>query len=226
MFHTVSQFSADRLAHFFPQIRSRIRYVHNGVTPHFFEPIKTEGRDFVTQAGLANRPYVLVPGGLHYRKNADLILTTARVLLRRFPDLQIVIVNHNNPVYLPAAYSLGERLKLLGFVSDSALHALYAMAKIVWFPSLYEGFGLPVVEAMACGTPVVASNSSSIPEIAGNAAILCDPKDPNAHLGAISSLLTDTLACEQFSEAGKLHAKRFTWSSSAAQLKESFDTLL
>ena len=224
MFHTVSEFSAERLGHFFPQLRSRIKCVHNGVTPHFFGPVPEAGKRFVEDAGLSGRPFVLVPGGLHFRKNAELILAAAPGLLQRFPDLIIAVVNHTNPIYAEKA-SRVPRMRLLGFVSDEALHALYAAATVVWYPSRYEGFGLPVVEAMACGASVVASNSSSIPEIAGEAALLVDPATPEAHVDAIASLLSDPRAREQLTVLGKERASRFTWSVCAEQLMRHFDAL-
>ncbi len=226
LFHTVSEFSAERLAHFFPQIAGRIRCVHNGVTPHFFDPVPEAGTAFLRQAELSDRPFLLIPGGLHFRKNAELILAVLPALLKRFPDLLVIGVNHNDPVYLEPAASVGLNFRLLGFVSDDALHALYAAATIVWYPSRYEGFGLPVVEAMACGAPVVASNSSSIPEIAGKAALLADPSSPEAHLAALSDLLTDARAREQLSLAGRVQAQKFTWEQSAGRLKQEFDKLL
>jgi glycosyltransferase involved in cell wall biosynthesis len=226
LFHTVSEFSADRLAHFFPRIASRLRVVHNGVTPHFFGPVQPEGLRFVEEAGLAGRPFILVPGGLHFRKNAELILAAVPVLLRRFPELVVAVVNHTNPVYAQQAAVFAPRMRLLGFVSDEALHALYTAATVVWFPSRYEGFGLPVVEAMACGASVVASNSSSIPEIAGDAATLVDPADPQAHADAITALLSDPLARQQFGEAGRKRARSFTWDACVGHLKQQFDSLL
>ncbi len=226
LFHTVSQFSADRLGHFFPAIKSRIRAVHNGVTPRFFSSVAPEGHAYLAQAGLAHRTFILVPGGLHFRKNAELILAAAPALLQRYPDLVIAIVNHTNPAYAAKAEALAPRVRLLGFVSDEALHALYTAATVVWFPSRYEGFGLPVVEAMACGASVVASNSSSIPEIAGHAAILVDPADPKAHVDAISGLLTDPLARQQFAVMGRERAAHFTWAACANALKQQFDSLL
>ena len=226
LFHTVSEFSAGRLAHFFPEIASRIRCVHNGVTPHFFDAVPEAGTEFLRQAGLFDRPFLLIPGGLHFRKNAELILAVLPDLIQRFPDLIIAGVNHNDPVYLERAAALAPNVRLLGFVSDDALHALYAAATIVWYPSRYEGFGLPVVEAMACGAPVVASNGSSIPEIAGEAGLLADPESPEAHLAALSNLLTDERAREQLSTAGRVQARRFTWEQSAARLKQEFDKLL
>ena len=226
MFHTVSNFSAERLAHFFPSMRERIRVVHNGVTPHFFAPVPPAGDQYVAEQGLSNRAYILVPGGLHFRKNAELILETIPLLLARFPGLVIAIVNHSDAAYVDRAKALGSNVKLLGFVTDDALHALYTSATIVWFPSRYEGFGLPVVEAMACGTTVVASNSSSIPEIAGDAALLVNPASAQEHADALTNLLTDERARSQFALAGRERATAFTWASSAAQLKHHFDTLL
>jgi glycosyltransferase involved in cell wall biosynthesis len=226
MFHTVSHFSAERIGHFFPEIASRIRVVHNAVTPHFFTPVPEEGREYLIQNGLLEKPYILVPGGLHYRKNAELILEGCAQLLQRFPDIPIAVVNHSDPAYTERAQSLGPNLRLLGFVEDSALHALYTHAAVVWFPSRYEGFGLPVIEAMACGAAVVASNSSSLPEIAGDAAILVEPTNSTAHADAIAMLLTDPKAVQQLSAAGRTRAATFTWSSSAEQLKHCFDELL
>lgn len=226
MFHTVSQFSADRLAHFFPAIASRLRVIPNAVTPHFFDPVPASGYTFLNQVGLQDRPYILVPGGLHFRKNAELILAASSQLLKDSPDLIIAVVNHSNPAYVERAEALGPNFRILGFVEEDALHALYSAATLVWFPSRYEGFGLPIVEAMACGAPVVASDASSLPEIAGTAALLVDATDPGAHINAIRMLLRDSLACQQLSREGKLRASHFTWSSSAAQLKHCFDSLL
>ncbi|CAN5559192.1 hypothetical protein BH10ACI4_BH10ACI4_17830 [soil metagenome] len=226
MFHTVSHFSASRLAHFFPTITDRIRVVHNAVTPHFFEAVPGAGWDYLESVGLANRPFVLVPGGLHFRKNADLILTACPELIRLFPDLVIAVVNHSNTEYAEKAKAFQPNVKLLGFVDDSALHALYSAASVVWFPSRYEGFGLPVIEAMACGTPVVASNASSLPEIAGQAAMLVDPSDWKSHVRAIHDLLTDDRTRDEFSRTGRLRASLFTWESSARQIKQHFDSLL
>jgi glycosyltransferase involved in cell wall biosynthesis len=226
MFHTVSTFSASRLSHFFPSIASRIRVVPNAVAPHFFTEVPPEGRAYLEKSGLADRKFLLIPGGLHYRKNAELILEACPILMRDFPDLIIAVVNHSNEEYVQRAAALPSNFRLLGFVDEPALHALYSAATVVWFPSRYEGFGMPVIEAMACGAPVVASNASSLPEIAGDAAILVDPGESAEHIRAIASLLTDEAARIQFSGAGRRRSQQFTWTSSADQLKHHFDSLL
>jgi glycosyltransferase involved in cell wall biosynthesis len=226
LFHTVSHFSADRLVHFFPAIRSRIRVVHNAVAPLFFAPLPIEAQQFLERSGLSDRPFVLVPGGLHHRKNADLILAASAILQRRFPELTVVVVNHSDPAYVKQAQSLGAKFRLLGFVPDEALHALYTAAQVVWFPSRYEGFGLPVIEAMACGAPVVASNAASIPEIAGASALLIDPLNPQAHVDAIHDLLVDSRMRAEFTRSGRARAALYTWESSAYKLKKCFEAVL
>lgn len=226
LIHTVSHFSAERLAHFFPALASRVRVVHNAVTPHFFAPVPIEGAAYLRNQGLSTRPYLLIPGGLHFRKNADLILAAAPHLLDRYPDLVLAIVNHSNPAYADRAAALGPRVHLLGFVDEAALHALYAAATVVWFPSLYEGFGLPVLEAMAAGAPVVASNASSLPEISGDAALLADPHTPADHLEKLVALLDSASLREEFRHRGQQHAHQFTWERSAAQLTACFHSIL
>lgn len=226
MFHTVSNFSAERLGHFFPQIASRIRVVHNAVTPHFFAPVPPEGRQILDANGLSDRVYILVPGGLQFRKNAELILEAGARLKERFPNLTIVIPGHSDPAYAERVNALSPTFRLLGFVDDSSLHALYSNASVVWFPSRYEGFGLPVIEAMACAAPVVCSSAASLPEIAGDAAVLVDPANPVAHATAIEMLLTDSRARQDLSARGLSRAAGFTWASSAEKLLTCFKALL
>lgn len=226
LFHAVSQFSAERLAHFFPGIRSRIRVVHNAVTPHFFEPVEASGHAYLASAKLSNKPFILIPGGLHYRKNADLILQALPLLQNKHKDLKIVIVNHSDPAYVAKLRATGVKALVTGFVPDEALKALYTAARLVWFPSRYEGFGLPVIEAMACGTPVVTSRASSLPEIGGDVAVYADPNQAHSHVELVDAVLTDTGLQQQLRIKGRERAAKFTWRKAASELKAHFDSLL
>jgi glycosyltransferase involved in cell wall biosynthesis len=225
VFHTVSDFSAERLATYFPAIRSRLRVIHNAVTERFFAPVNAAGEEFLSGNGLAEKRYVLVPGGLHYRKNAELILRAWPILEQRVSDMTLVISGHCHPELKARATGL-PAVQFTGFVNDDQLAALYGGAQVVWFPSRYEGFGLPVVEAMACGTAVVASNSSSIPEIAGAAALLVDPNSLEENVEALESVLTDSGLRERLRSAGRKRASQFTWPRAAAQLHEVYSSVL
>ncbi len=226
MFHMISQFSADRTAHFFPSIKSRLRVIPNAASDSFFRPPTERGRQILARLGLTGRPYLLIPGGLHFRKNADLILEAWPLLHSRFPDLALVIINHSAPAYLARAQALGDSVILAGFQEDETLVALYGAAQLVWFPTRYDGFGMPVIEAMACGTAVVSSNTSGIPEIAGNAATLLSPDRMTDHVEAISGLLEDDRLREEFRRRGRRHAQQYTWERAAQQLAEEFRLLL
>jgi glycosyltransferase involved in cell wall biosynthesis len=107
--------------------------------------------------------------------------------------------------------NLRERIEQLGYVEEKDMPALYSMAGVYVYPSLYEGFGLPVLEAMQCGCPVVASNATSIPEVAGDAALLFDPRDVDAMAGAIRKVLTDARTREELVASGLRRAAMFSW---------------
>jgi glycosyltransferase involved in cell wall biosynthesis len=229
LLHTVSHFSAERIAHFFPSLKSRLRVIHNAVPPRFFQPTLPDGDRILQRSNLLDRPFILLPRGLWYRKNADLVLQAWSVLHPRHPDLQLVVSSHCDPVYrerIQAMEPASENVIFTGFISDDELCSLYHAAQLVWFPSRYEGFGLPVLEAMACGTPVVASNASALPEIAGDAALLVSPHSVEEHIEAIETLLQQSSMRQQLSLRGKLHAQQFTWERSATQLRQHFQSLL
>ncbi len=227
VFHTVSQFSAERLAHAFPAIRSRLRVIYNAVSPIFFEPF-APGMETVDPvlARLRGTRYILVPGGLHHRKNADMILRAWPILQSRIPDLTLVIAGNNHPDYVPAARSLGRSVKLTGYVEDDQLRTLYHGAQAVWFPTHYEGFGIPVLEAMACGTPVIASSTTAIPEVSGDAAVLIDPNSVDQHVQAIEAVVGDARLRAEMRELGRKRAAPFTWAASAAQLHAVYSGLV
>jgi glycosyltransferase involved in cell wall biosynthesis len=226
VFHTVSHFSAERLAAAFPMIRSRLRVIHNAVSSVFFEPFDLKAEELLRISHLNGKRFVLLPGGLHYRKNADLVLRAWPILRDLIPDLTLVVAGHNHPDYVPAARGLGPSVILTGFVEDQQLRALYHGAQAVWFPSQYEGFGIPVLEAMACGAPVVASNNTAIPEICGDAAVLVHPCSVDENVQAIEAVMKDGQLRANLQKQGKKRAEPFTWTASAAQLHSVYSELL
>ncbi len=226
MFHMISQFAADRTAHFFPAISSRLRVVPNAASESFFKPPSAKGQLILEQLSLQKSRFILTPGGLQHRKNADLILEAWPLIREKHPDVLLVIINWTDPVYQKRAEALGPSCVLAGFQEEEELVALYAAAALVWFPTRYDGFGMPVIEAMASGTPVVSTNATGIPEVAGAAAILLSPDQPHDHVDAISSLLSDNRLAEELSKAGRARAETYRWARSAESLAQHFRELL
>ena len=124
------------------------------------------------------------------------------------------------------ALGIGDDVRFLGWVSGAELEGLYALASVFVFPSLYEGFGLPVLEAMRRGVPVACSNRSSLPEVAGHAALLFDPEDPRAITAAIERLLRDPAEAQRLRSAGREQAARFTWAATARATVASYERAL
>ncbi len=226
LFHAISNFSAERMAHYFPEIATRIRVIPNAVSQAFFEPPTLAGTAIHDALGLDGVPYLLVPGGLHFRKNASVILDAWPELHRRCPELRLVVAGHNAPIYTGRAKTL-PGVVLAGFQEEAPLVALYHGAAAVWFPSRYEGFGMPVLEAMACGVPVVTSDTTALPEVAGGAAAaLVSPDRPRDHVDAITGLLQDSRARAEAIARGHARAQQFTWTRSTDQLVTVFRQLL
>ena len=176
--------------------------------------------------GLDERPYVLSVGTVQPRKNyVRLIKAFAQLRASR---LQLVIAGGMGWLYqdiLAEAEKHAGSVRLLGFVDDGDLPALYRNASLLAFPSLYEGFGLPVLEAMACGVPVICSDVSSLPEVAGDAALLVDPLATAGLTEALARVLEDAGLRRQMISNGLAQAARFTWEQAARQLLGSFDAL-
>jgi glycosyltransferase involved in cell wall biosynthesis len=226
MFHMISEYAAERTAHFFPAIKSRLRVVPNAASDSFFKPATEKGRLVLRQLGLEGRRFILAPGGLQHRKNADLILDAWPHIHERNPDLVLAVINWTDPVYLERAHALAPSCLLGGFQEEEELVALYSAAELVWFPTRYDGFGMPVIEAMASGTPVVSSNTTGIPEVAGDAAVLLSPDRPDDHIDVICGLLEDATAREALVRMGRVRADGYRWNKSADRLAAHFRSLI
>jgi glycosyltransferase involved in cell wall biosynthesis len=166
------------------------------------------------------RSYLLYVGNLLPHKNLQHLLKAFSLIAHGLPHA-LVIAGKKDPRYYPPleteARSLGilDRVSFLDYVPAEELPALYAGADVFVMPSLYEGFGLPILEAMACGTPVIASHTGSIPEVTGDAATLIDPYNVPATADMMATILTDRRRREVMSRKGVEQAERFTWGKTA-----------
>ncbi len=165
-------------------------------------------------------PYLLAVGTLEPRKNLIALLHAYATLPPSVPPLVLAGGQGwgNNPLAaVIEQLGLRERVRLIGYVPDEFLPALYSGAEFFVYPSLYEGFGLPVLEAMACGTPVITSNVSSLPEVAGNAAVLVNPKDVRSIADAISIVWQTPELRQRMRIEGLAQAATFTWQRTARE---------
>jgi glycosyltransferase involved in cell wall biosynthesis len=193
----ISSYTADDAAETLHFPRERIRVAYPGVDERF-RP-EGERRDL-------GAPYVLGVSTVEPRKNLDVLLDAFALVRRHHPDLVLAIAGAGG--WGAGEGPRGEGVRWLGFVPDGELPALYRGAAVFAYPSRFEGFGIPIVEAMACGTPVVSSAHPSLDEASGDAALRADPSSPEAFANAIEHGLADSggLVRRELD-----HARRFTW---------------
>ncbi|MBN1812424.1 MAG: glycosyltransferase family 4 protein [Anaerolineae bacterium] len=220
----------------------KVQVLYSGVDERFRpDPEPEEKTRLKARYGLGDQPYILSVGTLQPRKNyvrlikafanlqpANLQLANLQLANLQLADLRLAIAGGCGWLYegiLAEAEKHGDRVRVLGFVDDADLPALFRNAALFAFPSLYEGFGLPVLEAMACGTPVVCSNASSLPEVAGDAALMVDPFDVDALAQAMARALEDVDLRQEMVAKGLAQAERFTWEGAARQLLDLFEAL-
>jgi glycosyltransferase involved in cell wall biosynthesis len=205
---------------------NRVHVVTLGVSAHFRPVAAAEASALARRYGL-DGPFVLSVGAQQARKNMAGLLTAFAVVHRHRPDVRLALAGSTqwrDPALLRQldADALEGAVVRLGYVPDADLPALYSAATVFAFPSLYEGFGLPVVEAMACGTAVVCSNATSLPEVAGDAAVLVDPRDPEALAGGLLRVLDDAALRDDLGRRGLARAQRFTWEEAARKTLEVY----
>ena len=220
---TVSRFSAREIAAVYGLPPERIEVIPNGVQAEFWEREDQDTAGHIrARLQLQDTPYILFVGGADPRKNHRLFL---EAFARRRDDLKPrVPVLVGDPVHrfgnyqaTAKAVALDRDVVCVGRVGAEELLYLYRRADMLVFPSLYEGFGIPVLEAMACGTPVITSTTSSLPEVAGEAALLVDPADPEAMGEAMVRLSRDASLRQQLTAKGRERIRQFGWKEAAAR---------
>jgi glycosyltransferase involved in cell wall biosynthesis len=228
---TISQFTRGRIAHHYHMDPDRIVVTPLGVGDQW-RPLPKED-SLARLAGLSlAASFVLAVGNLHPRKNIPrLVRAVAAARRAGAGDLHLVLAGQRwwRMGEIDRAIeeeSASDWVRFLGYVDDDSLVALYSCAVVVAYPSLYEGFGLPVLEALACGAVVVASNTTAIPEVAGDAAILVDPLDVVAIAHAIATAITDEGTRTNLRRAARLQTERFTWDRCADLTVGAYRTAL
>jgi glycosyltransferase involved in cell wall biosynthesis len=210
---TISEYSRREICELLAVPPDRVLTIHPGIDQRFVP--RPVDEHWLTERFGVRPPYVLATGTLEPRKNLRSVLDAFSQLPN---DVSLVVAGGHGWHAASIERSLerfGPRVTRTGFLSDDDLVLLYAGAACFVFPSLSEGFGLPPLEAMACGTPVVASNRTSLPEALGDAAILVDPEDVEALSDAVRRVLSDPVLADNLRERGRRQSERFTWSAAA-----------
>ena len=204
-----------------------MRAIPNGVEKRFLAPVPGEDVARVRRAAGLDAPYVLFLGNDKPHKNLEgLLAAFARVARAGLPHRLVLAggASERRGARAAAAGAAGisDRLVDLGFLPDSDVVPLLAGASALAMPSFLEGFGLPVLEAQAVGTPVVCSDRGGLPEVAGDAALLASPDDPDALADALVRLLTDANLATRLSSRGRERARAFTWEAAYEQVETAW----
>ncbi|MEO0080892.1 MAG: glycosyltransferase family 1 protein [candidate division WOR-3 bacterium] len=225
---SVSEFTSLELQSRLGVPRKKIRVVQNGVDAQFRPVNEPEKLERVRHALRLPDKFILALGVPEPKKNLECLLRAFATLRAQHAiEHKLVIggarrLGWKNQRFYELAQSLGDSVILLDFVVQEDLPTLYTLADLFVFPSLYEGFGLPPLEAMSCGTPVVSSHSASLPEVLGDAAVLVDPKDERQLAEAILRVLSDSDLSSRLKERGRVNANRFSWQRAAQSLTAVF----
>lgn len=216
-----SEFSKADIVRFLNADPAKIDVIYPGVSPEF-KPITDSARlRPVCAKWRIDGDYILYTGIYKLRKNHAGLLRAFRHFRANGGRAQLVIAGPMNEGEaelrrLATELGIGDSVVFTGFVSGSDLPALYSGARVYACPSLYEGFGFTVLEAMACGTPVVSSSATSLPEVAGEAAVYSDPRNPEEFGANLYSVFTDTVLRSALAEKGRENLLRFNWANTAA----------
>ncbi|HTO88365.1 MAG TPA: glycosyltransferase family 1 protein [Thermoanaerobaculia bacterium] len=229
---TVSYNTKRDLVDYFGVPASRVEVIYNGVSPRFHPDVPANERERVARKYGLPPPYLLFLGGEKPHKNLQGVVRAFAEARRLSPLPHCLVLAGPAPrsparlTALIAALDLGTRVFLPGLVEEDDLPGLLAGADVLLYPTLYEGFGLPVIESMACGTPVLTSSTSALQEIAGGYAYLVDPMDVDAIARGIVTLATDEKVRADFRELGRKRALDFSWDKAAQRTLEVYAAAL
>jgi glycosyltransferase involved in cell wall biosynthesis len=227
---TISEFSRQRLAAVADADPEQIAVISPGVDERFYPRPCEEILAVRKKLGIQSENYILSLGSLEPRKNLPRLMEAWSRCVPRFGgEVSLVVAGAPGKKHIFRGLKLDyppAQVHLVGFVDDDDLPALYSGAMALVYPSMYEGFGLPVLEAMACGTVPIVGNSTSLPEVAGDAGVLVDALDVEAIDHAIVSIIEDTALRNDFQLRSIERSKQFTWERAAKLTLQVFDEAL
>ncbi len=225
---TVSEASKRDILHFFNVPPEKIVVVYNAIDDHFRETPPEDDVARVRERYQLDHQFVLYVGNIKPHKNlVRLIEAFAELRRGDFEEVKLLIIG-DEISKLPALrravhrHKLHKHVRFLGYVSDHTLAILYRLAAVFVFPSLYEGFGLPPLEAMASGTPVITSNVSSLPEVAGDAAVLVDPYDVDSIVDGLRRILGNPALAADLRRKGLERSREFSWERSVEKTRQVY----
>jgi glycosyltransferase involved in cell wall biosynthesis len=231
---TVSEASKRDILRYFRVPEKRIDVIYNAIDDRFWQEPPADEVARVRERYRLTNPFVLYAGNIKPHKNLERLIEAFHLLRANSPELshvQLLIIGDEISKYAALRravhrHKLHKHVRFFGFVPDQTLAALYRLANAFVFPSRYEGFGLPPLEAMASGTPVIASNVSSLPEVVGDAALMIDPYEPKAIAEAMYRVLTDAPLRADLRLRGLARAREFSWERSIKRVREIYDEVM
>jgi len=210
-FLTVSEFSKNEISNFYNVNLNDIHVLYNGVNSNFKENISEN-----SSLSKNKKPFALAVSSPSYHKNFSSLIEAFNKIDN---PIELKIIGSSTNVFKDLENNKDNpKIKFLGRISDEELIELYQTAEFFIFPSLYEGFGIPPLEAQACGCPVISSNAASLPEVLGDSAFYFDPKNSNSIKDAIWKVLNDSSLRENLKNKGLDNVKRYSWRTSALEL--------
>jgi glycosyltransferase involved in cell wall biosynthesis len=230
---TVSEASKRDILDYFHVPAGKIDVIYNGIDERFSTAPPEEDVARVRERYQLNDPFILYAGNIKPHKNIERTIEAFHMLRKssEFEQVKFVIIGDEIAKYAALRHAvhrhkLHKYVRFFGFVPDRTLAILYRLSAVFVFPSLYEGFGLPPLEAMASGTPVITSNVSSLPEVVGDAAVLVDPLDTDAIADALRRVLTDAKLRTDLSARGLERARQFSWERSVKRVREIYSEVI
>lgn len=228
---TVSNYSKQEMAEVYNDLENKIKFknkiqvIHNGYNKYLYEKEKTaeEMNKALERYGL-KKPYVLYIGRLEKKKNTPALIEAFAIMRENNKDIKhkLVLVGdagfgYDEVKYMAQEYLLEDEVIMPGWVEEDDMPFIYCGADVFVFPSLYEGFGIPLLQAMACGVPIAASSTTSIPEVAGDAALLFNPRDVSEISESMEKIIKDNDLKNKLIVRGKKQVENFSWEKCARE---------